>query len=497
MSLDRPLRRAHGHVGSLRGRLRLLARPAGSTAAGLLAAAMLTACAPAPVAPSAAPAPAAPAAARLLEGTLPSGATWRFELPAAWNGTVLLYSHGYARGPANPARHHAGAERPELLARGYALIGSSYARTGWAVAEAVDDQIATLDTFVRTVGTPRQVLAWGSSMGGLVTVALMERHPQRFAGGLAMCASAAGTLGMMNQALDGAFVFATLAAPADRLPLRLGADGADLPAQQRAWQQALDRAQATPLGRARVALAASIAQTAAWADGSRPPPAVDDLAGQQQALARNLLGGILLPRDDQERRAGGNFSWNIGVDFAAQLQASGRQAFVQALYAQAGADLSADLATLAAAPRVAAQPAAVAYMHRHYVPHGALQAPLLVLQTTVDPLTLPEFSADYLRLAQAAGQGERVRGAWVQRVGHCRFTVPEVVAALQAVQQRAEGRPWATTPAQLQAAAATVADGAAAFVAHQPAPLLRSCWARPGACPGLVLPPPGASSRGP
>lgn len=460
----------------------------------------LVACAPAPALPTAAPAlpssaPALPGV-RLLEGTLPSGATWRFELPAAWNGTVLLYSHGYARGPANPARNSAGAERAELLARGYALIGSSYARTGWAVAEAVDDQIATLDTFVRTVGRPRQVLAWGSSMGGLVTVALMERHPQRFAGGLAMCASISGTLAMMNQALDGAFVFATLAAPGAGLPLRLGAESGDVPAQQRAWQQALDQAQATPLGRARVALAASIAQVAPWADGSRPAPAADDLAGQQQALARNLLGGILLPRDDQERRAGGNFSWNTGIDYAAQLQASGRQALVQALYARAGADLAADLATLAAAPRVAALPAAVGYMHRHYVPNGSLQAPLLVLQTTVDPLTLPEFSADYLRLAQAAGQGEQVRGAWVQRVGHCRFTVPEVVAALHTVQQRASGQPWAAAPAQLQALAATVGDGAAAFVAHQPAPLLRSCWARSGACPGLVLPGPPAFNKG-
>lgn len=430
---------------------------------------------------------------RLLEGRLPSGATWRFEVPVPWSGRVLLYSHGYAMGPANPARNSPGEERAELLSRGWALIGSSYARTGWALEEAVPDQLATLDAFEREVGKPQQVLAWGSSMGGLVTVALMERHPQRFQGGLSLCASISGTLGMMNQAFDGAFVFATLAAPESKLPLRMGADGADWRAQRDLWQQALDRAQATALGRARVALAASIAQISPWADAAQPRPSADDPAAQQQALAKNLLPGILLPRDDQERRAGGNFSWNTGIDYTVQLQRSGREAFVRALYRAAGADLDADLATLGVAPRQAADPAAVAYMARNYLPSGELRAPLLVLQTTVDPLTLPEFSADYVRLVQQAGQGERVRSAWVERVGHCRFTVPELVAAVMALQQRADGGPWATDPASLQRAAQAVGGGPAAFVAHEPAPLLRACSARVGGCPGLVLQP----SKGP
>ncbi len=430
---------------------------------------------------------------RLLEGRLPSGATWRFEVPVPWSGRVLLYSHGYAMGPANPARNSPGEERAELLARGWALIGSSYARTGWALEEAVPDQLATLEVFEREVGKPQQVLAWGSSMGGLVTVALMERHPQRFHGGLSLCASISGTLGMMNQAFDGAFVFATLAAPDARLPLRLGAEGADWRAQRGLWQQALERAQATPLGRARVALAASIAQIAPWADGAQPRPAADDPGAQQRALAKNLLQGILLPRDDQERRAGGNFSWNTGIDYALQLQRSGRETFVRGLYRTAGADLDMDLAALAAAPRQAADPGAVAYMAKHYLPSGELRAPLLVLQTTVDPLTLPEFSADYERLAQQAGQRDQVRSAWVDRVGHCRFTVPELVAAVSALQQRADGGPWATDPAALQRAAAALGSGSAAFVAHEPAPLLRACSARARGCPGLVLQP----SKGP
>ena len=32
---------------------------------------------------------------RDLDGTLPSGALWRARVPPHWNGTLLLYSHGY------------------------------------------------------------------------------------------------------------------------------------------------------------------------------------------------------------------------------------------------------------------------------------------------------------------------------------------------------------------------------------------------------------------
>jgi hypothetical protein len=37
--------------------------------------------------------------ARKITGTLSDGFTYLFEVPANWNGTVLLYSHGYNAGP--------------------------------------------------------------------------------------------------------------------------------------------------------------------------------------------------------------------------------------------------------------------------------------------------------------------------------------------------------------------------------------------------------------
>ena len=56
-----------------------------------------------------------------------------------------------------------------MLGHGYALAGSSYATTGWAIQQALPDQIATLDAFGQVFGTPARTVAWGRSLGDIVT----------------------------------------------------------------------------------------------------------------------------------------------------------------------------------------------------------------------------------------------------------------------------------------------------------------------------------------
>src|SRR4030088_2842767 len=104
-------------------------------------------------------------------GTLADGATFLIEVPSPWNGTMLLYSHGYVTPGAPNGAQDVGdpATRAFLLANGFALAGSSYAHTGWAIQEALPDQIAVLDAFAALVGAPRRTVAWGHSLGGMVT----------------------------------------------------------------------------------------------------------------------------------------------------------------------------------------------------------------------------------------------------------------------------------------------------------------------------------------
>src|SRR5258705_4829213 len=110
----------------------------------------------------------ASASVNTLTGTFADGATYQIDVPGNWNGTLLLYSHGYVTpGSANPARDVGDpATGAYLLSQGYALAGSSYATTGWALEQAIPDQLATLDAFDSRVGTPTRTIACGHSLGG-------------------------------------------------------------------------------------------------------------------------------------------------------------------------------------------------------------------------------------------------------------------------------------------------------------------------------------------
>jgi hypothetical protein len=391
------------------------------------------------------------AIARNFSGELPDGALWRIAVPAHWNGTLLLYSHGYAPLVQAPALAPRGLE-PWLLQHGYALAASSYSRAGWAVAEAVPDQLATLQQFAVSVGRPRRTIAWGESMGGLVTVALAESPTSHLDGALSACGSVAGTVDMMNMALDGAFAFTTL----------IGPDA-----------NSLQQAMTSPQGRARVALAAALSGLPVWTQAQSPQPEVSDFEGQLEQVARTFVAGVFLPRQDQERRAGGPFSWNSDVDYRLLLDHSARRDWVAVYYQKSGVRLAQDLATLNAAPRISAEPQAVAYMRAHYAPSGKLSVPLFSYHTIGDGLTSPVLEGDYARQVDLAGRTSNFRAAWVTAAGHCTFSSAEHLIALKALESRLQSGRWDVSPDQLNAMPAPSELGAHRFVRYTPYPLPR------------------------
>ena len=63
-------------------------------------------------------------------------------------------------GSANPAQDAGDRVTATwLLGHGYALAGSSYATTGWAIQQALPDQIGTLDAFDQAFRTPTRTLS--------------------------------------------------------------------------------------------------------------------------------------------------------------------------------------------------------------------------------------------------------------------------------------------------------------------------------------------------
>src|SRR5229473_5889185 len=401
-------------------------------------------------------------------GTLADGATYLIEVPEKWNGTLFLYSHGYVpRLPdsMNPARDVGDPfTRAFMLSHHYALAGSSYATTGWAIEDALRDQIAVLDAFndlSLVVGPPKRTIAWGHSLGGIITAGLIQRNPERFDAALPMCGVLSGGVATWNTALDSEFAFKTLLGQGMGLQLVNIADpGANLDLAERLLAQA----QATPQGRARIALSGALSDLPGWFMPLSPEPAPDDFAAQEanQFLwdERVDFPFVFAFRAELEARAKGNPSWNTGVDYRKQLDRSISREEVRALYEQAGLDLDADLKTLNETARISADPEAVRYLERNIIFNGEIHFPVLTLHTKGDGLVVVQNESAYKNVVEEAGNEEFLRRTFVDRAGHCTFTPAETIAAAQTLVKRLDTGGWQGVDASdLNNAAAALGPG--------------------------------------
>ena len=425
-----------------------------------------------------------------VNGTLADGATYLLECPAgAWNGTLYLYSHGYVspNSTSNPAQDVGDpVTRAWMLGHGYALAGSSYASTGWAIAQALPDQINTLNTFGSLYGQPRTTVAWGHSLGGIITAGLLQDYPKRFDAALPMCGVLSGGVATWNTALDAEFAFQKLIDPAVQI-VNITNPAANLQAAEVAGAQA----QATAQGRARLALVSALGDTPGWFTPlSREPDATDyatQEANQFEWGSQVTFPFVFAFRAELEARAGGNPSWNTGVNYLTDLAKSADLKEVVALYRAAGLSLTKDLLTLNSAPRVKASPNAEAYLVKNISFNGRISVPVLTMHTTGDGLVVPENEQAYRSAVDQAGRANLLRQVFVHRAGHCAFTPAETVTAVQTLENRlATGRWHVPSPAAMNAQAAALgpqlnifsAGGAVAatppaFLSYSPARYLR------------------------
>jgi pimeloyl-ACP methyl ester carboxylesterase len=387
---------------------------------------------------------------RTYSGNLSDGATYLIEVPQNWNGTLLLYTQGYAFGTSVPAVDTADASgipgdpllRFYLLTHGYALAGSS-ASIGWRVHEALPEQIEVLDTFDTLIGQPSRTIAWGHSLGGLISAGLIQRYPERFSGALVMCGVVGGSVGQWNQGLDAAFAFKTLLAPGSGLQL---VNITDPDANIGIAEQVLTDAQANPEGRARIALVAALTDLSGWIDPFSPEPGPTDYVTQEanqflDEQVSDFFAAFVL-RAELEARAGGNPSWNTDVDYREQVALSIDYAEVRELYTQAGLDLDTDLEALYNASRIAADPVALDYLSQNIIFNGQIQVPVLTLHTTDDDVVSVENEQAYADVVGRASNSALLRQIFVHRAGHCNFTEAETIAALQALNRRLDTGTW-------------------------------------------------------
>ena len=222
----------------------------------------------------------------------------------------------------------------------------------------------------------------------------------------------------------------------------------------------MTKAQATAAGRARVALVAALSDTPGWFIPLSPEPAATDYAAQEQNQflwdTEVTFPFVLELRAELEARAGGNVSWNTGVNYVADLAKSADLKEVEALYKTAGLSLTKDLQTLNSAPRISAKPSAVAYLARYIAFNGNISVPVLSMHTTGDGLVVPENEQAYRAVVDRDGNGNLLRQIFVNRAGHCAFTPAETLTALQTLLNRLSTGHWhVPSPAGLNAEATT------------------------------------------
>jgi pimeloyl-ACP methyl ester carboxylesterase len=408
---------------------------------------------------------------------LPDSTAFGVVVPPNWNGTLLL-DLDFLTGWRTPTYQ-------ALFAQGYAGAGTTRNYTdpvgGQYIRPWMDRILTVADHFATAVAAPKRIIAWGVSRGGHVALALALLHPARVDGAIPR-GIYGGAASLMNQDLDLMFSLKALLAPDDdRLPLVNLSNGPATPAPiglepgLSAWNEVVIDAQSSAQGRARLALAAAIAQLPDWVDASVPRPARSDAQAIADGWARNIrarigpTGTFSFMRPAFETSAGGNFSWNVGVEYGHLLEGRRRE-IVQRLYVDAGLDLEGDLDAVDSATRIKPDPGATWFVRDPSVNYGGeLRVPVLTAMTIGDAL-LPVSGLGALRAAVRRGGGEdMLRMTFTETVGHCIFSLGEDLALVETMRRRLDTGHWAdsTSPDAMNGLAAQFDPGAGRFIDYE------------------------------
>jgi pimeloyl-ACP methyl ester carboxylesterase len=336
---------------------------------------------------------AAPTAARTLSGEL-QGAPWRLDVPAGWNGDLVMLAHGYEPvGVPRTAPMAANDSTAPLLAAGYAVAQSAYASQGWAVADAIADTERLRQQAVGHLKHVRHTWMLGFSMGGAVTIGSLERFPQHYAGGVSLCGANLSGEQIAADLLTTLVAFDYFFPKADGLPPAglVSPDAAALP-QGEVYQGIANALQHDP---SHAALLARRLQVSA-----------DALAGTISLHALVL--------HELATRSGGMPIGNIGV-----------------IYSGFGDDTAFN----AGVQRIRAVPAAQAQVRNALAMTGALKRPLVIQFNHNDPTIVPHMQAVYPQMAARAGARPLPRVLPPVGEGHCGFSEAQVVDALKAIQR--------------------------------------------------------------
>jgi pimeloyl-ACP methyl ester carboxylesterase len=392
----------------------------------------------APTVANAAPACDGKSPIQTCVGVTSDGAPYAMQVPANFNGTVALYSHGYRYNVDIPAAipligGYKITNTPEpvpggnaevakyFFSQGIAILGSGFARQGWNPDSAIKTNVELIGTFKKQFPKTTKVVAWGSSLGGVITQGLAEKHPELVSAVAPLCMAdniapqltmagdflwgvkvlfdptikggnySAGAAGIAESYADLGKLFTVMGKLQAALATGAWPDTASATGKALAAAGVPSRSALLLLG-----LMAGVPTQSAHFDsisGPEGPLKLTFPLALSPALAileNGTTAGALaiLATQDVENQAGGAIFDNTKTDYAARIEGE-RVIFNAAL--SGNTVIEALLGALSAAnpgaPRAKADPAAVAKMNALHINTGKINVPTILMVGVADPIT--------------------------------------------------------------------------------------------------------------
>lgn len=305
-----------------------------------------------------------------------NGSFYRIDMPEKFNGTLIVYCHGYGGQVKAFNTDPASGFVAPLVADGFAVAQATYSAMGWAVKEALDDTEALRKLFIRTHGSPKRTFVMGHSMGGIISLAIIEKFPETYNGALPLCGPLGPAIDFMTRRVFGMLVVFDALYPGVLGPLdKPGpANSADIKA---AYEK-------DPVKRDAYRKFAELA--------------TDAEVPRVLSFWVNIKNELIV-------RAGGNPFDNRDHIY---------QGFPD------------DAALNRDAKRFTADPRAAEYLRLYYTPHGRPTRPILAIHNLYDEL-VPAWTPNlYAALVRVNGAEANFVHRWVATPGHCRITPAEI-----------------------------------------------------------------------
>lgn len=373
-------------------------------------------------------APAAKAAPLDLSGEL-HGAPFRIRVPEVWNGTLLIFAHGYRDKADHPSeidnRNADVAPNPALeaplLAQGFALAGSAWKDNGWAIEDAIQDTKNLALFFKENVARPQRTIIVAASLGTFVGYKSMEQFNGIYDGALCLCTAGAGATRLWDSGVPLYLAYDVVFG----IPPSWGTVGEvrndinfDTEVLAKLAPELSNIANFPKFEFIRL-----VAKNPGRGITPPPPPAFFP------GWALTDFFFITEARAELQRRAGGPIVQNLDQEYT--LTAA-EMAYLAGI-GLPGPVVDAWLAQMNARRNITAKESARNYVRNNTDFNGKIKNPILTVHTIIDPLLVVANESAYAELNASAGREELLFQTFTTGVGHCNLTGPQILTSIGAI----------------------------------------------------------------